>query len=135
MTELLDDICEGRGTRGHLELLEDLGHTVNMTSMCGLGQNAATPLLSTLRYFRDEYEAHIEERRCPAGVCTALVRYEIVPEHCDGCHACARVCATEAIHGEKDQVHTIDPDVCIKCGSCLDVCAKDAVLVTSGGRE
>jgi NADH:ubiquinone oxidoreductase subunit F (NADH-binding)/(2Fe-2S) ferredoxin len=135
MTELLDDICEGRGTRGHLELLEDLGHTVNMTSMCGLGQNAATPLLSTLRYFRDEYEAHIEERRCPAGVCTALVRYEIVPEHCDGCHACARVCATEAIHGEKDQVHTIDPDVCVKCGSCLDVCAKDAVIVTSGGGE
>jgi len=135
MRELLDDICEGCGTMGYLDLLEELGPMVNMTSMCGLGQNAANPVLSTLRYFREEYEDHIRNLRCKAGVCTTLIRYEIVPELCDGCHACVKVCPADAITGEKDQIHIINGDVCIKCGSCLDVCAKDAVVILSGGGE
>ncbi|MFO7769520.1 MAG: NADH-ubiquinone oxidoreductase-F iron-sulfur binding region domain-containing protein [bacterium] len=133
MRELLDDICEGRGTLDHLDLLEELGETVNLTSMCGLGQNAANPVLSTLKYFREEYEAHILEHRCPAEVCSALIRYEITADLCDGCHACVKVCPADAIRGEKDHVHFIEDETCIKCGSCLDVCAKDAVTVISGG--
>ncbi len=135
MREILDDICEGRGTLEQLELLEELGHTVNEASMCGLGQNAANPVLSTLRYFRDEYEAHITERRCPAGVCTTLIRYQIQESLCDGCHACFKVCPADAISGEKDAVHVIDPDVCIKCGACLEVCPQGAISVVSGGGE
>ena len=135
MREMLDDICEGRGTLEHLDLLEELGHAVNTASMCGLGQNAANPVLSTLRYFREEYEAHIKGLRCPAGVCKALIRYEIIAELCDGCTACAKVCPTEAIEGEKDHPHTINADACIKCGTCVDVCAKDAVIVVSGGGQ
>jgi len=135
MRELLDDICDGHGTMEHLDLLEELGQMVNTASMCGLGQNAANPVLSTLRYFRNEYEDHIKELRCPAGVCTALIQYKIVTELCDGCQACVKVCPVDAIAGEKDQMHTINSDVCIKCGSCLDVCAKDAVVIISGGGE
>ncbi len=135
MREILDDICEGRGTMEHLDLLEELGQTVNLASMCGLGQNAGNPVLSTLRYFRDEYEAHIKEHRCPAGVCSALIRYEITEALCDGCAACAKVCPSEAITGAKNHLHVIDDELCIKCGTCLDVCAKDAVMVVSGGGE
>jgi len=135
MREILDDICEGRGKLEHLDLLKELGETVNMASMCGLGQNAANPVLSTLKYFRDEYEAHIVEHRCPAGVCSALIRYEITEELCDGCHACAKVCPADAIRGEKDHVHFIEDEMCIKCGTCLDVCAQDAVVIVSGGVE
>ncbi len=133
LREILEDITEGRGTMEQLDLIEELGRTVNIASMCGLGQNAATPVLSTLRYFRDEYEAHITEHRCPAGVCSALIRYEITAELCDGCDACVRVCPADAIAGEKDHIHVIDAEECIKCGTCLDVCAKDAVVVVSGG--
>jgi len=132
MRELLEDICEGRGTMEHLSLLDELGATVNTTSMCGLGQNAATPVLSTIRYFRDEYVAHIRDHCCPAGVCTELIRFEIMADLCDGCDACRKVCPVEAIFGEKDELHTIDPNLCIKCGTCRDVCTKDAVLVLSG---
>ncbi len=135
MREILDDICEGRGMMEHLDLLEELGQTVNLASMCGLGQNAANPVLSTLRYFREEYEAHIKEHRCPAGVCSALIRYEITEALCDGCAACAKVCPSEAITGEKNHLHVIDDELCIKCGTCLDVCAKDAVVIVSGGGE
>ncbi|MFC1545550.1 NADH-ubiquinone oxidoreductase-F iron-sulfur binding region domain-containing protein [Gemmatimonadota bacterium] len=133
MRELLDDICEGRGTLNHLTLLEDLGHAVNTASMCGLGQNAANPMLSTLRHFRDEYEAHINEHRCPAGVCTELIQYTITEEFCDGCAACSKVCPSECIEGEKDSLHTIITEDCIKCGSCFNVCTRGAVLITSGG--
>ncbi len=135
MRELLDDICEGKGTLDHLELLEELGETVNNASMCGLGQNAANPVLSTLRYFRHEYEAHITEHRCSAGVCAALIRYFIQEELCDGCHACSKVCPVEAISGEKDLEHNIDPDVCITCGSCIEVCPTDAIIIVSGSGE
>jgi NADH:ubiquinone oxidoreductase subunit F (NADH-binding)/Pyruvate/2-oxoacid:ferredoxin oxidoreductase delta subunit len=135
MRELLDDICEGRGTMGHLHLLEELGHAVNTSSMCGLGQNAGTPMLSTLRYFREEYEAHIRENRCPARVCTALVQYEILDELCDGCEACRKICPSDAVSGKKDVVHMVESDKCIKCGSCFDVCMRGAVLITTGGME
>jgi NADH:ubiquinone oxidoreductase subunit F (NADH-binding)/(2Fe-2S) ferredoxin/NAD-dependent dihydropyrimidine dehydrogenase PreA subunit len=135
MRELLDQICEGEGTLGHIDLLQELGSTVNLASMCGLGQNAATPVLSTIRYFRDEFEAHILEHRCPAGVCSALIRYEIMKDLCDGCHACSQVCPSDSIDGDKDHIHTIDSDTCIKCGSCVEVCAKDAVIVTSGDAQ
>ena len=135
MRELLDDICEGRGTMAHLDLLEELGQAVNTASMCGLGQNAATPMLSTLRYFRNEYIEHIKDHNCSAGVCTALIRYKILEDLCDGCAACAKVCPVEAITGEKDQLHVIDIEACVKCGTCLEVCAKDAVVVISGGGE
>ncbi|MFC1629331.1 NADH-ubiquinone oxidoreductase-F iron-sulfur binding region domain-containing protein, partial [Gemmatimonadota bacterium] len=135
MRELLDDICEGKGTLDHLELLEELGETVNSASMCGLGQNAANPVLSTLRYFRHEYEEHVTEHRCSAGVCAALIRYFIQEELCDGCHACFKICPVEAISGEKDLKHDIDPDVCITCGSCIEVCPTDAIIILSGSGE
>ncbi len=133
MRELLDDICEGRGTPAHLPLLEELGNAVNTASMCGLGQNAANPMLSTLRHFRNEYEEHINEHRCTAGVCTELIEYTILEEFCDGCAACSKVCPSECIEGEKDSLHTIITEDCIKCGSCFNVCTRGAVLITSGG--
>ena len=135
MREILDDICEGRGTMEQLALLEELGQTVNEASMCGLGQNAANPVLSTLRYFRDEYEEHITDRRCRAGVCIALIRYEIEEDLCDGCNACFKVCPSEAISGVKDELHAIDDGKCIRCGACLEVCPQTAILVVSGGGE
>ena len=135
MRELLDDICEGRGTMAHLDLLEELGQAVNTASMCGLGQNAATPMLSTLRYFREEYVAHIKDHECTAGVCSALIRYKILEDLCDGCAACAKVCPVDSITGEKDQLHIINVETCVKCGTCLDVCAKNAVVILSGGWE
>jgi len=97
-------------------------------SLCGLGQTAANPVLSTLRYFRAEYEAHIRERRCPAGVCKALIRYSIT-EDCTGCAACVKVCPTDAITGERRQLHTIEQSQCIQCGTCMDVCKDGAVVV------
>jgi ferredoxin len=97
-------------------------------SLCGLGQTAANPVLSTLRYFRDEYEAHIREHRCPAGVCKALIRYTITGD-CTGCTACVKVCPTDAITGVRRELHTIAQDKCIQCGTCMDVCKDGAVLV------
>jgi NADH:ubiquinone oxidoreductase subunit F (NADH-binding) len=135
MRELLDDICEGRGTMAHIDLLEELGHAVNTASMCGLGQNAATPLLSTIRYFRHEYIEHIKDHNCTAGVCSALIRYKILEDLCDGCAACMKVCPVEAITGEKNQLHVINIEACVKCGTCRDVCAKNAVVVLSGDWE
>ncbi len=135
MRELLDDICEGRGAMAHLDLLEELGRAVNTASMCGLGQNAATPMLSTLRYFREEYVAHIKNHECTAGVCSELIRYKILEDLCDGCAACAKVCPVDSIAGEKDQLHVINIETCVKCGTCLEVCAKDAVVILSGGGQ
>ena len=95
--------------------------------MCGLGQTAANPVLSTLRYFRDEYEAHIEEKRCPAGVCKSLIRYVVIPEKCTGCLACKKACPQDAIRGVLKGVHIIDQEKCIKCGACLEACRFEAV--------
>ena len=130
MLEIITDITEGRGTTEQLDLLEDLADTVSQTALCGLGKTAPNPVLSTLRYFRSEYEAHIEEQRCPAGVCKSMITYSIDQDKCNGCGVCLRGCAYEAITGEKKRVHVIDAELCQKCGICRSDCKFDAILVT-----
>ena len=127
--DILNRICDGEGRPGDIALLEKLGDLLKGFSLCALGKTAANPVLSTIRYFRDEYEAHIYEHRCPAGVCKALITYHIDPEQCTGCTACARQCPQEAISGEKKEAHVIDQDLCVKCGVCMDTCKFDAVVV------
>jgi len=126
MYEILDDISAGRGTLEHLSLLEELGPIVKYASLCGLGQTSPNPVLSTLRYFREEYIEHIEKKRCPAGVCKDLITYTI-NENCTGCGLCLKSCSAEAIRGEKKERHVIDPKRCIKCGVCQSVCKFNAV--------
>ena len=132
MYEILDDITKGKGTLEQLDLLEELAHVVKDTSMCGLGQSAANPVLSTLHYFREEYEAHIDSgrERCPAGVCKALITYTISAEACTGCMLCVKRCPVDAIHGENKHPQTIDQSECVKCGLCYAVCKFDAVSRT-----
>jgi NADH-quinone oxidoreductase subunit F len=129
LREILTRISRGKGTEADLDLLDDTGWLVKESSLCGLGQTAANPVLSTLRYFREEYLAHIRDKRCPAKVCKELVVYRIEPTRCDGCGACVKMCTQDAILGEKHKPHTIDSAKCIKCGACLEVCVPDAVLV------
>ncbi|MBW1797546.1 MAG: 4Fe-4S binding protein [Deltaproteobacteria bacterium] len=127
--EVLNDICEGNGREGDIELLQELGSMIQKFSLCGLGTSAPNPVLTTIRYFRDEYEAHIRDKKCPAGVCKALFHYEIDEDTCNGCHLCALKCPEEAITGEKKKTHEIDQDKCIKCSICYDACKFDAVIV------
>jgi NADH:ubiquinone oxidoreductase subunit F (NADH-binding)/(2Fe-2S) ferredoxin len=127
--EILNRICEGKGRQGDIETLEMLCQEIKATSLCGLGQGAPTPVESTLKHFRSEYEAHINEKKCPAKVCKGLIHYEILPEVCTGCTVCARNCPVNAITGERRQAHTIDPDICIRCGICAQVCNFNAVIV------
>jgi len=129
MWEILDDISRGKGTHAHLDLLEELAQVVKDTTMCGLGQTAPNPVLSTLQYFREEYLEHIKNKRCPAGVCKDLILYSI-NQKCTGCLACIKSCPSEAITGKAKEVHVIDAKKCIKCGACLAVCKYDAVVVT-----
>ncbi len=129
MLKILTDITEGRGKSGDIEMLEELCDVLSWGALCGLGTSAPNPVLSTLRYFREEYEAHIREKRCPAGVCKALITYSIDAEACTGCTLCARKCPQACISGEKKQPHVIDTARCIKCGVCKDVCNFDAVRV------
>jgi NADH:ubiquinone oxidoreductase subunit F (NADH-binding)/(2Fe-2S) ferredoxin/NAD-dependent dihydropyrimidine dehydrogenase PreA subunit len=129
MGEILDKITDGRGDRESLSLLEELAEVVADTSLCGLGKTAPNPVLSALKYFRSEFEAHIEQKRCPAAVCTPLIGYSISEEDCTGCGACRRVCPTQAIEGERKQSHRILSEICSKCGSCKDVCKSHAVIV------
>ena len=129
MLEIITDITEGRGRPGQIDLLEDICETVSEASLCALGKTAPNPVLSTLKYFREEYEAHINEGKCPAGVCRALISYEINHDNCNGCGVCRKACPHEAISGEKKKPHTIDPAVCTKCGICRDSCKFDAVTV------
>jgi NADH:ubiquinone oxidoreductase subunit F (NADH-binding) len=129
--EMLERICGGDGRDGDLEKLEDLCNQVRRYSLCGLGQGAPNPVISTLQHFRHEYEAHIYEKRCPSKVCRALIRYEIHPETCTGCTVCSRNCPAEAITGERRQPHKIDPETCIKCGICAQVCNFNAIEVVS----
>lgn len=129
MLEVLTRITEGKGKAGDIELLEELCYSVKDGALCGLGQTAPNPVLTTIRYFRDEFEAHIAEKKCPAGECTALVTYEINPEKCIGCTKCARNCPVGAITGTVKSVHTIDTSICIKCGKCAENCNFSAVEV------
>ncbi len=129
MGEILDRITEGKGKDEDLSLLEELAEVVADTSLCGLGKTAPNPVLSALRYFRSEFEAHVHQKRCPAAVCMPLVRYSISETDCTGCGACAKICPTQAIQGEKRQNHFILSEICSKCGSCMDVCQADAVMV------
>lgn len=127
MLEILTRIVEGKGTEEDLEKLESLGKVIKSTSLCGLGQTAPNPVLTTLKYFRHEYEAHIKEKRCPAGACKELILYRIDPEKCNGCTRCARKCPAGAISGNVKEVHTIDVDKCTKCNTCYEVCRFGAV--------
>lgn len=129
MLRILTDITDGNGKDGDIEVLEELCDVLTYGALCGLGTSAANPVLSTIRYFRDEYEAHIRDKRCPAGVCKNLITYRIDPEACTGCTLCAKKCPQECITGQKKQTHVIDESKCIKCGVCKDVCNFDAVRV------
>lgn len=126
---LLDKITSGKGTMEDLDTLEELAAAVRDASMCGLGQTAANPILSTLRYFRNEYVTHIKDKKCPARVCKPLIKYEIIAERCTGCMACLKTCPEGAISGKKKEVHTIDQAACIKCGACMEVCKFEAIAI------
>jgi len=128
MLEILTRICNGEGVPEDIETLERLGRVIKGTALCGLGNTAPNPVLSTLRYFRDEYEAHIFEKRCPAHACSALLVYSIDEEKCTGCRRCARSCPAGAIAGEKKEPHKIDTEKCIKCGSCIELCKQGAII-------
>lgn len=129
MYDILTCIVEGRGRPHDLELLEEVSRWVKATSLCGLGQTAPNPVLSTLRYFHDEYEAHVTEKRCPAGVCRALIRLTILPDLCNGCGICLRECPVDAISGEPKELHVIDQELCTHCRICYDVCPTGAIEI------
>ena len=128
LLEILTDITEGVGKEEDIELLKELGELVKDTSMCGLGQTAPNPLLSTIMYFKNEYLAHIRDKRCPAGICRVLIEYLIVADKCTGCGACMKVCPAEAISGKKKKTYVIDQNKCIKCGICFEVCKFNAIV-------
>ena len=131
MKELLTRICDGQGTMDDIDTLEDIAHQVRSSSLCGLGQTAPNPVLTTLKYFRDEYVAHVEEKRCPAGVCKGLITHTIMQDTCTGCSICERYCPVDAITGviKKPESWVIDHDLCVNCGMCVEVCNSDAISV------
>ncbi|UNC91480.1 NADH-quinone oxidoreductase subunit NuoF [Candidatus Contubernalis alkaliaceticus] len=129
MLEILQRITGGEGKEGDIEALESLAVSIKEASLCGLGQTAPNPVLSTLRYFRDEYEKHIYDRTCPAGVCTALISYTIDAELCNGCGRCRKICPVSAITGGKKEVHVVDKDACIRCGQCIEKCKFNAIVI------
>ncbi|MFP4472153.1 MAG: NADH-ubiquinone oxidoreductase-F iron-sulfur binding region domain-containing protein, partial [Bacteroidales bacterium] len=127
--EMLDTITKGEGTMDDLAKLKNLSNVIRDTSLCGLGQSSPNPVLSTMDNFWDEYVAHVEEKKCPSGVCKSLMRYVVIPENCVGCTACARKCPVNCISGERKQVHEIDQAACIKCGTCLEKCKFNAIAI------
>jgi len=129
MNEILQDICDGKGKAGDIELLESMSQGLVDGALCALGSTAANPILSTLKYFRKEYVAHVRDKKCPAGVCKALIRFSILEDKCTGCGVCLKKCPTECISGEKKKVHVIDQTKCIKCGVCKESCKFDAIIV------
>ncbi len=129
MLEILTRITEGKGKEGDIELLEDICETLSWGALCGLGSSAPNPVLSTLKHFKHEYEAHIKDKKCPAGVCKTLITYHIDKDKCTGCTLCAKRCPQKCISGEKKQLHVIDESKCIKCGICKDVCKFNAVMI------
>lgn len=128
MLEILERITSGKGREGDIELLEELGRYIRATSLCGLGMTAPNPVISTIKYFRNEYEAHIMFKKCPAAVCRELITYAICEKICKGCGACKRVCPADAIRGTRKTPHRIDAEMCIKCGSCMDACKFKAII-------
>ena len=128
LREMLDKITDGKATLEDLDKLEELCHYIKDNSLCGLGQTAPNPVLATLKFFRDEYVAHVVDKKCPAGVCKKLVQFSIVPDLCKGCTACARKCPVGAISGAVKQPHTLDTNKCIKCGVCIDTCKFNAII-------
>jgi len=130
LLEILEGICEGRGTEEDLVELQELSDQIRQNSLCGLGQGAPNPVVSTLEHFMDEYKAHIYEKRCPAKVCRSLIKFEIIDGPCTGCTVCARNCPVSAISGERKETHIIDQDICIKCGICYQVCQFDAITIS-----
>jgi NADH:ubiquinone oxidoreductase subunit F (NADH-binding)/NAD-dependent dihydropyrimidine dehydrogenase PreA subunit len=126
--EILERITQGKGTPRDLESLQEMSEVMQDCCLCALGTSAPNPVLSTIRYFKDEYEAHIKEHRCPGGVCKELIEYMIDPQKCDGCHACVRGCSVQAISGEVKKTHTLDKAKCVKCGACIEACKRDAIL-------
>ena len=130
MLDILEGITQGNGKEGDIELLEELGGVIKDTSLCALGGSAPNPVLSTIKYFRDEYEAHIKDNKCPAGVCKDLITFSIDEKNCNGCGLCLKNCPENTIIGEKKKAHSIKQDDCIKCGICRDNCKYDAVLVS-----
>ena len=127
MLEILTKITEGEGTMEDIDNLETLAKTISSSALCALGQTAPNPVLATLKFFRDEYEAHILEKRCPAGECKSLLQYKIDPAKCKGCTLCAKNCPVGAISGTVKEPHSIDTAKCIKCGTCMDKCKFGAI--------
>ena len=125
--EMLTKITEGKATVEDLDAMKNLAETIKLTSLCGLGQTAPNPVLSTMNFFYDEYLAHVQDKTCPSGVCQSLLKYTVVPEKCIGCTKCARVCPVSCISGKVKEVHYIDQKACIKCGACFDACPVNAI--------
>jgi ferredoxin len=125
--DILDRITQGKGSDGDVELLQEVAEVMQDCCLCALGTSAPNPVLSTIRYFKDEYDAHIKNHQCPGGVCKELIEYAIDATKCDGCHACVRGCSANAIMGEVKKTHTLDIAKCIKCGACIEACKREAI--------
>lgn len=127
LLEIMERITNGNGKESDIDLLIKLGNDIRQTSLCGLGMTAPNPVLSTIKYFREEYEAHIRDKKCPAKVCKNLLTFSVIDAACKGCGACLRACPAGAVSGEKKQLHTIDQTRCVKCGACFDACKFKAI--------